>query len=539
MKKYLLKRKNTLIVYIIISLIASSIIAGTAFVYQRLTTYAMDRNFKKLLFIAAFSVPFFILDACFDYLPKKYISKLTHGIINDLRKDILAKVNKDQSYLVNVDYRARVNELIINDLETGGVYVRHSISLFLYISFFVFSLLSAMSIQFSLTLIMLVLSFIPLLSPFISKKILEGKKDIQLKAKNKFLGDFGDYLDNLLYIKVSNLGRAFLDILYARGDKLTDTTIDYETSIRKTYAVSYGLGNILYSGTWVIGGVFVYMNKLTLPSLIAITTLMRTIAGPIQTISDAYSNMVAGKKVFNDILAYINSESPRIDDEGEEICDIDSLEIAGADIGYGKNKVLENISYTFNKDKKYVIVGESGSGKSSLLNLILLNFEGVAEKIRVNEKSLDIIKAKSYYDKISYIKQDTAIFHASIMDNISLFSDDKDPDRARLALEEVGLSYWLKSKNNDLSELISKDELSGGEKKRFDLARAIYQDKPIIIMDEVDSGLDYENQVKIGKIIQNIRGKIIISVSHSQNPSFIEVFDTVLAIDKKSLHEVK
>lgn len=539
MKKYLLKRKNTLIVYIIISLIASSIIAGTAFVYQRLTTYAMDRNFKKLLFIAAFSVPFFILDACFDYLPKKYISKLTHGIINDLRKDILAKVNKDQSYLVNVDYRARVNELIINDLETGGVYIRHSISLFLYISFFVFSLLSAMSIQFSLTLIMLVLSFIPLLSPFISKKILEGKKDIQLKAKNKFLGDFGDYLDNLLYIKVSNLGRAFLDILYARGDKLTDTTIDYETSIRKTYAVSYGLGNILYSGTWVIGGVFVYMNKLTLPSLIAITTLMRTIAGPIQTISDAYSNMVAGKKVFNDILAYINSESPRIDDEGEEICDIDSLEIAGADIGYGKNKVLENISYTFNKDKKYVIVGESGSGKSSLLNLILLNFEGVAEKIRVNEKSLDIIKAKSYYDKISYIKQDTAIFHASIMDNISLFSDDKDPDRARLALEEVGLSYWLKSKNNDLSELISKDELSGGEKKRFDLARAIYQDKPIIIMDEVDSGLDYENQVKIGKIIQNIRGKIIISVSHSQNPSFIEVFDTVLAIDKKSLHEVK
>lgn len=539
MKKYLLKRKNTLIVYIIISLIASSIIAGTAFVYQRLTTYAMDRNFKKLLFIAAFSVPFFILDACFDYLPKKYISKLTHGIINDLRKDILAKVNKDQSYLVNVDYRARVNELIINDLETGGVYIRHSISLFLYISFFVFSLLSAMSIQFSLTLIMLVLSFIPLLSPFISKKILEGKKDIQLKAKNKFLGDFGDYLDNLLYIKVSNLGRAFLDILYARGDKLTDTTIDYETSIRKTYAVSYGLGNILYSGTWVIGGVFVYMNKLTLPSLIAITTLMRTIAGPIQTISDAYSNMVAGKKVFNDILAYTNSESPRIDDEGEEICDIDSLEIAGADIGYGKNKVLENIFYTFNKDKKYVIVGESGSGKSSLLNLILLNFEGAAEKIRVNEKSLDIIKAKSYYDKISYIKQDTAIFHASIMDNISLFSDDKDPDRARLALEEVGLSYWLKSKNNDLSELISKDELSGGEKKRFDLARAIYQDKPIIIMDEVDSGLDYENQVKIGKIIQNIRGKIIISVSHSQNPSFIEVFDTVLAIDKKSLHEVK
>ncbi|WP_243344126.1 ABC transporter ATP-binding protein [Anaerococcus sp. AGMB09787] len=539
MKKYLLKRKNTLIVYIIISLIASSIIVGTAFVYQRLTTYAMDRNFKKLLFIAAFSVPFFILDACFDYLPKKYISKLTHGIINDLRKDILAKVNKDQSYLVNVDYRARVNELIINDLETGGVYVRHSISLFLYISFFVFSLLSAMSIQVSLTLIMLVLSFIPLLSPFISKEILANKKEIQLKEKNKFLGSFGDYLGNLLYIKISDLGKIFLEKLYSRSDKLTDTTIDYETSIRKTYAVSYGLGNILYSGTYVIGGVFVYMNKLTLPSLIAITTLMRTIAGPIQTISDTYSNMVAGKKVFNDILAYINSESPRIDDEGEEICDIDSLEIAGADIGYGKNKVLENISYTFNKDKKYVIVGESGSGKSSLLNLILLNFEGVAEKIRVNEKSLDIIKAKSYYDKISYIKQDTAIFHASIMDNISLFSDDKDPDRARLALEEVGLSYWLKSKNNDLSELISKDELSGGEKKRFDLARAIYQDKPIIIMDEVDSGLDYENQVNIGKIIQNIRGKIIISVSHSQNPSFIEVFDTVLAIDKKSLHEVK
>lgn len=202
----------------------------------------------------------------------------------------------------------KLNEVMINDLEMSAVYIRNLVSLVLYVSMFLISLLSAIYIQFYLTLIMLILSLLPLMAPFINKKILANKKTREQEEKNNFLGIFNDYLGNILYLKLSNLDSYFKNKSIEASKNLNQASKNYEKSLRKTYAISYGMGNILYTGTWIIGGIFVYYNRIDLPDLIAMTSLMITIAGPIQTIADVYSELVSSKKIFEKLMIFLEKD---------------------------------------------------------------------------------------------------------------------------------------------------------------------------------------------------------------------------------------
>lgn len=538
MRRYLKIEEKNLIVYLIISLIAAILIAGTAFIYLKITSYASNKNYDSLIRMALISIPYFIIEASFDYLPQKYISIITNNIKNNIREDILVKIQRESSYNIGEAYKVKLNEVMINDLEMSAVYIRNLVSLVLYVSMFLISLLSAIYIQFYLTLIMLILSLLPLMAPFINKKILANKKTREQEEKNNFLGIFNDYLGNILYLKLSNLDSYFKNKSIEASKNLNQASKNYEKSLRKTYAVSYGMGNILYTGTWIIGGIFVYYNRIDLPDLIAMTSLMITIAGPIQTIADVYSELVSSKKIFDKLMIFLEKDDYKPKDTGEKVSSIDNVVMNKAFIKYGDSLVLEDLNYSFKKDYKYLIVGESGSGKSSILKLLLANFKYMGDFVRVNGKALEDVNIYSYYSNISYIPQDTTIFTASLIDNISLFSKNTDRKKAEEVLDLVGLSDLISNRKNGLDSIINKNDLSGGEKKRLDLARALYQDRDLIIIDEVDSGLDYENQNKISEIIKEIEGKILICVSHSTNANFKSSFDEILRIENKKLVEL-
>lgn len=118
-----------------------------------------------------------------------------------------------------------------------------------------------------------------------------------------------------------------------------------------------------------------------------------------------------------------------------------------------------------------------------------------------------------------------------------MFDSNKNIEKCKKALEEVGLDKFIENRN--LYDLIDKDKISGGEKKRIDLARAIYSDKNLIIMDEPTTGLDLENENIIADIIKNIDDKIVICVSHTKNEKFLNAFDKILEINNKKIKAKK
>lgn len=535
MKKYFLKYKKILFFYCLVSIIAAFLSAGLAFLYKNLTQAAIDKDFQKLMAIGIFGLFYLIIEASFDYFPRKYRSKILNNIMLDLKNDLIKASNVKKFEDLSLDFQKEMKNKMVNDLESIKTFLNSLFAMFLYGSMFFVSFISAIYIQGSLTMIMVVLSFIPFLSPLISKKILSSKKEKEISAKGKYLEKFDEFNENILFIKISNIFNIFYAKLDKLGGKLRDKSFIYEASLGKTYAISYGLGNVLYSGTWIIGGIFVYKDLINLPSLIAMTTLVYTIAGPIQALADNYSELVSSKEIFLNYLNFIEIEEKN--DRKLEINAINSITYKDISLSFDERIILEDINLSLKEREKYLIFGESGSGKSTFLKLSLGMFEKYNEKIFVNNVSLDKINKKSYYDKIYYIPQETIIFKGSIYENISLFDSNKNIEKCKKALGKVGLDKFIENRN--LDDLIDKDKISGGEKKRIDLARAIYSDKNLIIMDEPTTGLDLENENIIADIIKNIDDKIIICVSHTKNEKFLNAFDKIIEIDNKKIKAKK
>lgn len=534
MKKYIKNNQKNIIIYIFMCFISASLTAGTAFLYQRITSSAINNDFRALILFSIFAIPYLILEASFDYFPKKYRSIITNSISLDLKNDFIKSINETELSKMDYNFTNTIKNKMVNDLSIiEESYIRNLLSIILYSFMFAISLISAIYIQGYLTIIMIVLSAIPLLTPIISKKILANKKEIQKNAKDKYLNSYNEYADNILFVNISNLKLFFYDRLKLLGEKFKHESIFYESSLLKTYSISYGLGNVLYSGTWVIGGIFVYKNLLTLPSLIAMTTLMFTIAGPIQTISNIYSEFLSSRKIFFDYLDFIDKCKITDKKTKSKISKIEKIDIKNLNLSFSNKIILKNISFNFMNGNKYVLLGESGSGKSTFLNSLFGIYEYANDYIAINERKLSEIDKSSYYDNIFYIPQETIIFNTSILNNITLFAENVDLVRVQECIKKVGLSDWFNSKDNEFDCVLSKDSISGGEKKRLDLARALYLNKSVIIMDEPTSALDFENEILISKIIKGIQDKLIICVSHSTNDEFLNVFDKKIKIVNK------
>lgn len=204
---------------------------------------------------------------------------------------------------------------------------------------------------------------------------------------------------------------------------------------------------------------------------------------------------------------------------------IRTLTLDGVSSHNQQHPIFDNFSYQFLADKKYAIVGKSGSGKTTLLRLLLGVQSPDEGAIFINQINISEVAQASYFDKMYYLPQKTAIFATTIGDNLTLF-ETLDEAKALKCLEQVGLLDWFERQEAGFdTPLFSSKQLSGGEERRFDLARVLYRDAEVLLFDEPTTGLDSENEAFIAETLANIKEKLLIVVTHSQSESFLSVFD--------------
>ena len=163
------------------------------------------------------------------------------------------------------------------------------------------------------------------------------------------------------------------------------------------------------------------------------------------------------------------------------------------------------------------IVGPSGSGKSTLVDLLLkriLNYNG---KITINGIDLKDINRTSYYNLISYLEQDAFLFKGSLKENIAF--DNFDEDNFEISTELSQVKKFNTKKDGNFEIEIKGKNVSGGEKQRIALARALYKNSNLLILDEFTSALDFETEQEVVKNIEKISNdKIILIITHRKLP---------------------
>lgn len=184
------------------------------------------------------------------------------------------------------------------------------------------------------------------------------------------------------------------------------------------------------------------------------------------------------------------------------------------------NNLFDNLNIDFKINKKYLIIGESGSGKTTLVNLLLGIRDDYNGEILINNTNLKNIDLSSIYNKISFVSANSYIFNTTLENNITLYEKANIDD----LIEKLNL--------NDIDKNIQLDEncLSTGQKQRINFLRAIFENKDIIILDEISSNLDKINQKIIEDILFNFKNKMIILISHHTNEDNFNKFDKVIKL---------
>lgn len=187
------------------------------------------------------------------------------------------------------------------------------------------------------------------------------------------------------------------------------------------------------------------------------------------------------------------------------------------------NKILDKFNLLVNKGDFVCIRGESGIGKTTIFNIIMGLISPQKGTLRVDECVITMDNREEWLRNIGYVSQEVYLFNESIAFNVAIGEENPDMDRIECILRKVALDDWLESQTNGLNTIISEQgrDMSGGQRQRLGLARALYRDIGLLLLDEATSSLDPATEESVLSTIVNIKNEnpdlTIIMISHRQS----------------------
>ena len=260
----------------------------------------------------------------------------------------------------------------------------------------------------------------------------------------------------------------------------------------------------------------------SLGQLTAFITALLMISDPIRRISTLNSVYQEGLAAVERVYVLYNNCNI-IEDKPDSVnfpIDYNLLKFENISFKYKSDQrnVLNNITFAIKEGTRNYIIGESGAGKSTIFKLLIRLHEAKSGEIKFGDTEIQDIQIKSLRSCVSVVSQNTFIFNDTLKNNINLKKNESSEniDFEKL-MDDLNINNFADKLQNKYDTKIGIDgiSLSGGELQRLAIARAIYKNAPLLLLDEATNSLDSINEIEINKTLDKyFKDKTVIIIAH-------------------------
>jgi ATP-binding cassette subfamily B protein len=415
--------------------------------------------------------------------------------------------------------------------------------LFISLIGFAFVTIYALRIYWAAALVFgLTVPIIGIISYVLTVKVKKIQKTI-LSETTALAGSTTESLRNIELVKSLGLVDQEITRLNTTTDKILKLELKKLRYIRSIGFVQGTLINFLRTSILAFLLYLVFVHKVTFGEFFSLYIYSFFIFGPLQEMGNVINNYRDAEVALTKFKEIMDMDVEPVPAVVQDVGKIKSLEFKNVSFKYNssQNHSLQNISFGAKAGETIAFVGPSGAGKTSLVKLLVGLYEpkeGGVFYNKINGKELNLNHLRAQF---GFVTQDTQLFAGSIRENLLFVKPDATEEECLKALEKSAANSLLQRADKGIDTVIGEGgvKVSGGEKQRLSIARALLRNPSILIFDEATSSLDSITEEEITKTIRDVSqgaGRITVLIAHRL--STIMHADRIYVLEKGEIAEI-
>ena len=534
---------------IILAFLLSIFVAGSTSAIAYLLDPAIEKIFIEkddtllylipLAIIVAFSVKGLSL-----YLSKILMVSVAEEVKTRVQEDMLTSLISSDTKFIDKSHSGKFISNLTNDVALLVHLISVAILSLFKDTLTLIGLLTVMFFQnWKLSLIAIIM--IPIagfISRSLGKRITKVSEEMLFKA-SLFTTRLIEVFKNHKLIKIFQTESFEVSKSKKSLNELKEKLIKQSVVFNRNTPIMESLTGFMIAALLIYAGTLIKNNELEINNFFSFLAAMMLAYQPVRALAGLNLSINQGLTAAKRVLPIVD-----IKNEIEEKKELPDLNLTNGEIKFSnvsfkyeedyEKTALDNVNLTIQGGKITALVGLSGAGKSTILNLIPKFYKIQSGLINIDEQSIENINLFSLRKNISIVSQETTLFDDTVRNNI-LYSNPTATDEELLeACKNSFSNEFIQKLPDKFDTLIGENglRLSGGEKQRLSIARAMLKKSPIILLDEATSSLDSETENKIQNAIQYlIKNKTAVIIAHRL--STILNSDQIYVIDKGKVLE--
>ena len=482
-----------------------------------------------------------VLSYCLTYIGGILCHKFSYVLIANLKKKILFHIGNLPLGFFTGDNKSKIRQVLGSDMNQIEGYFSHQLpNLISTLALILAMIIVMLKINLILGLTTLLIIFVGLgiQIAIMAKIIKSGGLEKNFAILDQINSATTEYVKGMPEVKIFGTGAKSFKTFSKSVGEYRDFTSSMTSMIRPGF-VSFRMF-ILSVATFIVPVGILLMsrnNNLDFATVfIFYLILAPAISVPALKLRDFAEGMNLLNEVVLRIYEIIDQKELAIENSEEEIKGHD-LEFENVSFSYGNEEVLKNISFCAKQGEVTALVGYSGAGKSTIGTLIPRFYDPSEGSIKIGGVNIKNIPINALMDKIAFVFQDSDLITDTVFNNVAMAKTGSTKEDVIKACKKARCHDFIVKLPDGYDTVLGKGTyLSGGEKQRIAVARAILKDAPILVLDEATSFADSENEYLMQEALSElVKDKTVIMIAHRLNT--IEHANQILVISDGKIAE--